>query len=390
MDVVLRIELNVFSILVVIILALSSRNREERPFLDYRLFMLMLLGTIFELVFDTLMWPFDGNQAPMARPLLMVCTVFYYIGHPFTPMCYALFAVNRVSGNARRIKAAIPFFAIPASLSAALSLVSPFTGWYFFIDGSNVYRHGPLFLLFAAFSYSYFAFSFVFVLVYGRRKENVDRKTFVSLHLFPVFPAIAGVFQLLYYGLVLIWPTIALSLLAIYINIQQSKLSSDYLTGAFNRRRLDEYLRRRLDEYLEARVHDQRGPKCFAGFMADVDDFKRINDKFGHAAGDAALIETVRVLRSSLRSDDFLARYAGDEFVALFSASSEEELAMIVARVRERFASYTPHGAAYRLSLSIGAAIFDPEIDANAEKFIERLDALMYVEKASKKKQRSE
>lgn len=379
MDVVLRIDLNVFSILVAIVLASSSRNKVERPFLDYRLFMLMLLGTIFELVFDTLMWPFDGNQAPAARSLLLVCTVLYYVGHPFTPMCYALFAANRISGDSRRVKAAIPFFAIPSLFSAAISLSSPFTGWYFRIDGSNAYHHGPLFFLFCAISYAYFAFAFVFVLVRGRR-NHIDARTLSSLLLFPVLPAVAGVVQLLHYGLVLIWPTVALCLLAIYVNIQQSKLSSDYLTGAFNRRR--------LDQYLEAKVRDQRGEKRFGGFMADVDDFKGINDEFGHAAGDDALVETVRVLRSSLRSDDFLARYAGDEFVAVFSVSSEEELAGIIARVRGRFASYEPSGGSRRLSLSIGAAIFDPRIDADADKFIERLDALMYLEKESKKKPR--
>jgi diguanylate cyclase (GGDEF)-like protein len=381
MDVVLRIDLNVFSILVLIVLVLSSRNREERLFLDYRLFMLMLLGTIFELVFDTLMWLLDGNTTSWGRPVYMICTVLYYAGHPFPPMCYTLFAINRISGDSRRTKAMSPLFAIPALLSAALSIASSFTGWYFSMDASDIYSHGPLFWLFAAFSYVYFAFAFVFVLVRGPR-NRIDSRTLASLILFPVLPVIAGVFQSQYYGLVLIWPMIALSLLMIYVNIQQSKLSSDYLTGAFNRRR--------LDEYLEERVHDQRGAKRFAGFMADVDNFKSINDNLGHAAGDKALIETVRVLRSSLRSDDFLSRYAGDEFVALFPASGEEELAGIVGRVRERFASYKPHSAAYRLSLSIGAAIFDSEIDANADKFIERLDSLMYLEKAAKKKPRRE
>jgi diguanylate cyclase (GGDEF)-like protein len=388
MDVVLRIDLNIFSILLTLVLVFSSKSREERTFLDYRLFMLMLLGTLFELSFDTLMWLFDGNQAAWGRPANMICTVLYYAVHPFTPMCYALFAINRVLGDGRRTRAAIPCFAIPFAFSAVLSLVSPFTGWYFSLDAANVYRHGPLFWFFALSSYIYFASAFVFVLARGRR-EQVDPRALGSLLLFPIFPAVAGVVQALNFGLVLIWPGMTLALLVIFLNIQQNKLSSDYLTGAFNRRR--------LDEYLAARVRDLRdsgsrkgGARLFAGFLADVDDFKAINDRLGHAAGDAALIETVRVLRSSLRADDFLARYAGDEFVALFPASREEELAQIVGRVRERFASYAPQGGGYVLSLSIGAALFDPELDADADKFVERLDALMYLEKQGKKKTRRE
>jgi diguanylate cyclase (GGDEF)-like protein len=174
-----------------------------------------------------------------------------------------------------------------------------------------------------------------------------------------------------------------LSLLVIYVNIQQRKLSSDYLTGAFNRRRLDEHLATRVRDFGESRLGR---PKLFAGFLADIDDFKQINDRFGHAEGDAAIIEAVRLIRAGLRSEDFLARYAGDEFVAVLPVSGEAELARIVARVRSRFDGVQSATSQYRLTLSIGSAVFDPAVDANADKFIERLDKLMYEEKTRKKR----
>jgi diguanylate cyclase (GGDEF) domain len=382
MDVWLRIDLNLFSIMAMVVLAFSSKSRYERSFLDYRLFMLMLLGTIFELVFDTLMWVFNLKPGETARSLSILVSTLYYVGHPFVPMCFALFAVNRVTGDARKARSLIPIFSTPFILSGMISLSSPWTGWAFSIDGANVYRHGPLFLLFAALTYAYLAIA-LFYVIRSARTKNVDERVLAGLLAFALIPTAAGIVQMFFYGLVLIWPAMALSLLAVYVNIQQSKLSSDYLTGAGNRRR--------LDEYLEAKIHDLRDPryrrsgdKRLAGFLADVDDFKRINDSFGHAVGDAALIEAVQLLRSSLRADDFLARYAGDEFVGVLSVASEDELERILQRVRERFAAEDPRKLGYRLSLSIGAAIFDPELDASAEKFIERLDSLMYVEKQAK------
>lgn len=382
MDVWLRIDLNMFSIFVCLILAISMRSRGERSFLDYRLFMLMILGVLFELGTDTLMWAFDGSPSPAGRAFLLASTLLYYIAHPFAPLCYMLFAYNRVTGDARRLRRLAPYFTIPAVLSAALSAASVFNGWYFYLDASNVYHHGPLFLLFAAASFFYFIFAFAFVLARARMYK-LGPRAYRSLILFPLVPSVAGVVQILAFGLVLVWPAMVLALLAIYVNIQQSKLSSDYLTGAFNRRRLDEFLAAKIAELRDGRSR-AAASKRLAGFLADVDDFKRINDEHGHAVGDEALVESVRVLRSCLRDDDFLARYAGDEFVAVFSVAGEAELSLIVDRVRERFASRESRGMPYRLSLSIGAAAFDPAVDADADKFIERLDALMYLDKKAK------
>ena len=207
-----------------------------------------------------------------------------------------------------------------------------------------------------------------------------------ALLVFPLPPMIAGAFQIRHSGLVLLWPAAVLSLLVIFIEIQKRKLSSDYLTGAFNRRHLDEYVEARVREFRDERAGTGRRGKRFAGFLVDVDDFKIINDRFGHAAGDEALVVAVQLIGSCLRSDDFLARYAGDEFVAILPLSSENELVQVVGRLRARFADFDPpQGAPYRLSLSIGAAVFDPEIDKDADKYIARLDYLMYIEKMAKK-----
>jgi diguanylate cyclase (GGDEF)-like protein len=385
-DILLRIDLNIFSILFASMLAISSRSRDERPFLDYRLFMLMLIASIFELTADTIMWLAEGAGTPCGRALLMGFCVLYYLGHPVAPMCYAVYATHQATGDARSLRAKLPLFAIPAAVSALLSLSSPITGWFFYLDPSGFYHRGPLFLVFASASYGYFLFSLILVIA---RRKAIDARTLMGLVVFFLFPSIAGLLQIRNYGLVLVWPSIVLSLLVIYVNIQQRKLSSDYLTGVFNRRRLDEYLDARVREIREAPVNRGRGAaKGFAGLLADVDDFKAINDNFGHATGDEALMETVRLLRASLRSEDFLARYAGDEFVVILPLPSEAELARVVERVRARFAEFSPPGARYRLSLSLGSAVFDPAIDENADKYIERLDILMYGEKEAKKSQR--
>jgi diguanylate cyclase (GGDEF)-like protein len=390
LDVILRIDINLLSILFALVLGLSLRSKGEKLFLDYRLFMMMLCAVVFELAADSAMWLFEGSASPPARRAFETVSLLYYLCHPLAPMFFLAYTVNQIWGDSRHMRSRLPIIALPAALSALLSLASLFTGWYFYVDGSGFYRHGPLFFLFACFSYAYFAAATVLILANWRRAE---RRTLAGLLIAPLLPTIASALQVLYYGLVLIWPAMVVSLLVLYVNIQQRKLMSDYLTGAFNRRRLDEYLGALVGDIIESSTQRPRSfplagkasPKGFAGFLADVDDFKSINDRFGHAAGDKALVETVRLLQASLRSEDFLARYAGDEFVVILPMSSGAELAQIVERVRARFAEYSPPGARYRLSLSIGAAVFDPELDSSADRFVERLDGLMYREKAAKK-----
>ena len=124
--------------------------------------------------------------------------------------------------------------------------------------------------------------------------------------------------------------------------------------------------------------------KVFAGFLADVDCFKSINDRFGHAEGDRALIRTAKLLKSCLRTEDFLARFAGDEFVAILPGVSTDELRAIVERVERQFASHRPKGG-YLLSVSLGADVYRPDADLDADAYLKRLDELMYREKEKRK-----
>ena len=392
MDILQRVDVNLFSMAVALILGLSLRRRSEKPFLDYQLFMLMLSVTVFELATDTAMWVFEDSRSALGRAVLYSSGFLYYLGHPAAPLAYAVYVMNQIEGDSLKLRFWLPILVLPAALSTALCVATPFTGWFFLME--PLYRHGPLFGLFAGLSYSYFLFTFGFVAAYWKR---ADRRTLIGLLVAPFLPTAASVLQVSFYGLVLIWPATVLSLLVIYVNIQQRKLSLDYLTGAYNRRRLDEYVEARAREAREPRAARPRAmlrkgsgrPKGFAGFLADLDDFKAINDRLGHAVGDKALVAAVELLRSCLRSEDFLARYAGDEFVAVLPLSSEAELVQVVRRVRTRLEERAARGGDYRISLSIGAAVFDPGIDESGDKFVERLDGLMYREKQGKKASRS-
>ncbi len=151
----------------------------------------------------------------------------------------------------------------------------------------------------------------------------------------------------------------------------------DNLTGLANRVALWEQLTRRLE------AADRRTPKMAVLFL-DLDDFKMVNDTFGHGAGDQLLSEVARRIAAELRTDDTAARVGGDEFVVLLDDVATGEAALAVARrVAERLrAPYEFEEHTYTTTSSIGVAVAEDEL-TTADALVAAADAAMYDAKRS-------
>lgn len=147
----------------------------------------------------------------------------------------------------------------------------------------------------------------------------------------------------------------------------------DALTGVFNRRHLTDTLEREV-----SRCERKGTPLLLA--VVDLDHFKRINDKHGHPAGDAALRAVAQVLLDTLRKADYVARYGGEEFVLLLDVDSVQGARVIGERLRARVEALRVHeldGGV--VTVSIGAA-FHRRGDTTAT-LLARGDAALYVAK---------
>jgi diguanylate cyclase (GGDEF)-like protein/PAS domain S-box-containing protein len=146
-----------------------------------------------------------------------------------------------------------------------------------------------------------------------------------------------------------------------------SQARTDPLTSLPNRRWLPDELQREL-----TRAERQNFELCLA--VIDLDQFKHFNDRNGHQAGDELLREAADRWRSALRTSDFLARYGGDEFIALLPDCAPEEAETVIDRLR----AATPGGQ----TSSAGIAIWDREEPPAA--LIARADAALYEAKAAR------
>jgi diguanylate cyclase (GGDEF)-like protein len=152
----------------------------------------------------------------------------------------------------------------------------------------------------------------------------------------------------------------------------------DELTGLYNRRG---FLTLAEQQLKVAR----RGHREVVLLFVDMDDFKEINDRFGHQEGDQALQRTAAILRQTFRDSDIVARMGGDEFVVLASDIAHGTGPLIVERLRHELAARNERdGFSYRLSFSVGVATFDPERPPELEDLLATADAMLYEQKRAR------
>ena len=172
--------------------------------------------------------------------------------------------------------------------------------------------------------------------------------------------------------------TVALSLLEFSRKAKRLNelAGQDPLTDTINRRAW-----RTVIESECARAKRRNAP--FSVMMIDIDHFKKVNDKYGHSAGDGVLTSSARVIAAQLRAMDTLCRYGGEEFVVLLVDADGQAAARIAERIRASIAESMVDWEAvtFAVTCSVGVAEFDPETDTPVS-LVARADKAMYCAKS--------
>lgn len=366
-----NIVINIYSIILLMVIHVYSVNHADKRSHGHKLYINMVRLFIVMLIFDT-MGRFDGRLGTVYPILNHTGNFMLFMLNNIPASLWLLYVHNQIYHDTRNIKPLVRMLVILNAANAILVMVSQFTGWLYYIDSNNIYHRGPLFWLPVLTIFGLLLSAFALILF---NKKRIEKRYYSALLLFGIPPAVSMILQVAFYGTSLILNSVVISLLIVFLNIQYRSLYTDYLTGINNRSK--------LENYLKEKINTSKENKTFAAIMLDLDNFKQINDTFGHDVGDAALETFTKLLKSSLRTNDFIARYGGDEFyIILEGVSNERTLESTVQRIRDCINRHNnSRRSPFKLNFSVGYAVYDVNSRMNAEEFQKHLDKLMYENK---------
>lgn len=354
------------AVMVILLFVFRVRAKETRR-IGERLYEGMLIATLLALIAETVSFLIDGKSFPSCRFWLYVTNTVCTAATLFVGLFWCLFVDFRTNGSMERLKRKTRWLGTLTALLLATLVVNLFgNGIAFSISAENRYARGPVNTIVSAVLFLYYGESIV-----TAAKSRRDR---LSAAVFPVYcfvvPCMIGTFlQSRFYGLAVGWLSVAMAF--VFVNLQMQNYNSyiDEMTGLFNRK----YLNSCLD-----RIYRSKARGAY-GVMLDANNFKRINDEYGHLVGDRAIQEIGGIIARAVPENAVAMRISGDEFIILFEDGAPDALEETQRSIRENIRRFNETtGEPYRLSLSMGGAEYDGK---STEGFLSAMDKAMYAAK---------
>ncbi|ODU54674.1 MAG: hypothetical protein ABT01_08030 [Clostridium sp. SCN 57-10] len=369
MEVFLKIEVNVMSAMLLGVTMLVARHRLQRWSYIKWMYHCAGLTVLLMLLLETSLLLFAKEPHASKQLALTLAYVPLFAAPPVLSCCWFLFCdAICFEKHAAEIK---PAHWIPAALNGAVAALSPLGGCLFSVE-NGVWRKGPLFSLYVATTAGYLLAGAFRLL---RQRDMLPKGGFGMLMAVPLLP-LAGMAARSIFGRPSIWATAACALIILNAYLQEQILRTDTLTGAWTKGPFEHRLSRLLQS--------NRG-EPFGMIYMDIDNFKTINDQFGHREGDEALQALTATLKRTMRKTDVVARLGGDEFGILARVDGQEGLDAVARKIEQAIEMYNrTSDKPYQITCSLGAKLFWTTPDCSAESILDQADSLMYLHKKSK------
>lgn len=371
------LQTNIICITILMILLLRSVGHRNR-IISNKTWCAMAIFTCVYCVTDMVAAIFRGSSQPYARPVLWVSNAAY-IGMPliitllWVKYIDSLLDGRLLSGRVRKF-----VLLMPSVLAICLLATNPWTEIAFSLAG-NVYSRKLLAYLIPALCWGYLLFAEAVLIKNIKYLENeFGRNKLLSLLLFIAPPVVVSVIQFCIYGLTLSQVGFTVSILLIFLERQNDRITTDGLTGINNREEFDRYLAVRSAKAESVTV-----------FIIDIDNFKSINDLYGHAEGDSALILVAgairRVCREAYpRNELFYARYGGDEFAVIGIDTHTDMPEVLSSRISGAVSESARRvKKPYEIAVSIGYSTVSGGDGFDADRLVKSADNAMYDVKKS-------
>ena len=333
-------------------------------------FRCFILSVMLVAVCETLGWLLAVPNHEALRPYHYLSNALFFTINTL-PASLGLYYLDYIiyRSNKRNNKKYF-FYLAPVYLNIGFVILNIFfDGFLFSIDADNIYHRGIAAYIENAFAY---LISAIAILLFFRNKQKFTGRISQTILVLALLPVTGVLLQMLFSRLSLAIPSYTLAIFISFLLQEKNELLKDHLTLLNSRILMENRLKYKL-----------KSQEPFTAILIDVNDFKKINDIYGHAAGDEVLKDVSRILLSNAKFEDFVCRYGGDEFFVILESAYEIGHSYI-ERIDQALLKYSSHKP-YQTTLSYGLLYVDHSQKYKMDEVIHITDQLMYKDKISRR-----
>ncbi|MBI9010704.1 MAG: GGDEF domain-containing protein [Clostridiales bacterium] len=368
----LRFDISIFSVILLFIIMMTMKLRKDTISTSSRLMQRLIWINIYMLLLEVLSWQFDMKSGAFNWYANYTTNMLFAWSTPIITCAWASYLDYHLYGSYERLKKRW-FYIQPLVINSVFIIINFFQPFIFSVSSENVYQREPFMWLIVV--VNTLTFFYICYLAY-KKKESINKEILIVLLMYTFMPVLAAGIQVLVYGAFILWPTMAITVVLTYIFLETVSTSKDYLTGLVSRHRMDDYLEYMLEQ-----------KNVFTLVMIDLNDFKMINDTYGHVKGDIALQVFSKALKEVFHQAKLVSRYAGDEFVLILEKYTEKEILDEFDKLRDNlFVIQQSKELPFLITFSYGYHLNDPSKDYNYQTIMNITDLKMYEHKEHVKK----
>lgn len=374
MDIIVKIDILIFSFVMLAFLLVYYVINAPQKTPAKRMFICIIVALMFNTTLTALASIPNGIDEPWAISMNVWVRSMLLVSAYLPIAAWFAYIDHKIFNNFDNIKKRGVFYLIPFYVAAVMVALNSVTGLMFTIEDGNVYTQQ-----FGVVVVTVIMYLMLIALLYVAHsmKERIDFKHIKVVFGFMLLPIAASILQVAVPGLNFVWPAFAFATFMAFLLLEKDAMLKDSLTKLNTRVALEVRMKSKL------RRHEP-----FSLIMIDLDEFKQVNDKFGHKVGDDALMVVASILEDSVKRTDMVCRYGGDEFLILVESPRLHAARYIKDRIQARISAFNKKGVKpYNIAMSFGLKFYD-QSTTNIKHLLSEVDRLMYAEKDMNKRAR--
>lgn len=367
-----QIDIFIYAFMILSYIAFLVVREDKGNLKNNKTFLYVISSTGLLLLLESWSWIFNGINGEPFATLNYAGNFLLFVFNFFPTTCWFMYLDEKIIGDPLIIRRRNRFYLLLNLTLAIVVFSNPWTNIMFSIKSGNIYERGIGVYVMGAVNLMLIP---LYILFSRKHKRYIMGNVLQVILTLSILPIVGGFLQIMFYGITLIWPMLSLVAIFAYLLIEREELLKDSLTGLYTRSRLENRLNFKLK-------HNQ----AFTIMMIDMDDFKLINDRFGHDGGDEALKIVSNILKYSVKRCDSVYRYGGDEFIVLIESAQEDTGEIVVERLKSQIDIRNQSlEKRYDIDMSIGCQFIDEGETRNIFEILSDVDSRMYQEKMKHK-----